>query len=243
MNIETNGGNNIIRILLIEDDNDLSMATAMAMGLEQRGYSVDAVYTGAAALETLEHERIDLILLDVMLPDIEGHELILQMRSDRVGYIGPIIFMSCLADSSNIVDAFRNGGNDYIVKPAKFEALVERIETNLAEQRQGKPMGKFWYKRFMIDHPKRVVYRAEDGIVKEKIPLSPTEYSLLKELTAHAGEVILYKQLYKRVWKLDDLGDVRTLMVHVSNLKRKLHLNGTDVISAIRGVGYLFQDL
>ena len=83
MNIETNGGNNIIRILLIEDDNDLSMATAM--GLEQRGYSVDAVYTGAAALETLEHERIDLILLDVMLPDIEGHELILQMRSDRVG--------------------------------------------------------------------------------------------------------------------------------------------------------------
>lgn len=241
MNVKTNNGDDIIRILLIEDDSDLSEATAM--GLERRGYSVNAVYTGAEALKLLEHERIDLILLDVILPDIEGQELSRQLRSDRIGYIGPIIFMSCLGDSSNIVHAFRNGGSDYIVKPAKLEALVERIEKNLAKQKAQRPKGKFWYKRFMIDHPKRVVYRVEGGMTKEKILLSPTEYNLLMELTTHTGEVILYKQLYKSVWEQDDLGDVRTLMVHISNLKKKMDFNGTDVISAIRGVGYLFQDI
>lgn len=243
MNVKTNkdNGADVIRILLIEDDDDLSEATAM--GLERCGYSVDAVYTGTEALKLLEHERIDLILLDVMLPDIEGQELSREMRSDRIGYVGPIIFMSCLGDSANIVHAFRNGGNDYIVKPAKIEALVERIEKNLANQKSKRPKGKFWYKRFMIDHSKRVVYSVEGGITKEKISLSPTEYNLLMELTTHVGEVILYKQLYKDVWEQDDLGDVRTLMVHVSNLKKKMDFNGTEVISAIRGVGYLFQDI
>ena len=114
-----------IRILLVEDDAELSMVTALR--LRNSGFDVACALNGEQAIEILKNERVNLILLDVLLPDTDGHALCDRIRSAEIGYGGPIIFMSCLGDSTNIVDAFRKGGNDYIVKPARLDDLLERI--------------------------------------------------------------------------------------------------------------------
>lgn len=230
-----------IRILLVEDEEELS--NVVALRLRNRGYQVVCTYDGSQTMEKIVSERIDLVLLDVLLPDIDGHELCKRMRSEAVGYQGPIIFMSCMGDSENIVGAFREGGNDYIVKPVRMEVLIERIHANLADKKETQEDGhRLWFRQFMIDTKTRSVYRVEEHIQQEKIELSRTEYDILQEMVRRPEEILLYRQLYQAVWGMEDIGDVRTLMVHVSNLRKKVDKDHADMIQAIRGVGYLFQD-
>ncbi|MBQ7955231.1 MAG: response regulator transcription factor [Lachnospiraceae bacterium] len=230
-----------IRILLVEDDEELSLVTAMR--LRNSGFTVTCAMDGQQALEKMMAERIDLILLDVMLPDTDGHELCCKIRGGDIGFGGPIIFMSCLGDSTNIVDAFREGGNDYIVKPAKLEVLLERINENLkTNENKKEPDSRLWFRQFMIDTKTRSVYRVSGNVCGEKIELSRTEYDILMVLVSRPEEIFLYRQLYKAVWGMEDVGDVRTLMVHVSNLRKKIDGNHSEMIRSIRGVGYLFQD-
>ena len=231
-----------VRVLLVEDNEDLQKITLIQ--LEQCGYVAVGAGTGQEALEILDRERIDIILLDVMLPDCDGHELCVKMRSESIGYDGPVIFLSCLGDGENIVEAFRNGGNDYIVKPAKIDVLKERIEIALskAKKPEGTTSQKRWFRYFVVDSSHMEVYSVENGVQKEKILLSPKEYQLLESMINHEGEILLYRQLYRDVWGQDDLDDVRTLMVHVSNLRKKIAPENADIIRTIRGVGYLFQD-
>lgn len=230
------------RLLLVEDDEDLSLITSMQ--LTRRGYEVIPAMNGEEALACLHSEQVDLVLLDVMLPDYDGHELCQRFRSEGCGYEGAIIFMSCMGDSTNIVNAFREGGNDYMVKPVEIEALVERIEVNLTGDRARKKRGgRQWYRQFMIDKKTHEVFRADGGRLGEKLDLSPTEYRLLAVFTEYPDEVLLYRQLYQKVWGQDDLGDYRALMVHVSNLRKKIDGAHTELIRAVRGVGYLFRDV
>ena len=229
-------------ILLVEDDLDLLAITKLQ--LTKKGYSVVGATSGKEALEIINTTKIDLILLDIILPDYDGHEICQKVRSDEVGFAGPIIFMSCLGDSESIVDSFRGGGNDYLVKPAKIEVLIDRIEENLKKcVNEEQTDNKQWFRQFVIDRNRRCVYRVNGKKMGEEIGLSPTEYNILLTMVEHPNEVLLYRQMYKSVWDLEDLGDVRTLMVHVSNLRKKIDLEHTDMIKAIRGVGYLFQDM
>ena len=94
----------------------------------------------------------------------------------------------------------------------------------------------------MIDESSRSVFRVRNNKMEEKIELSKTEYDILSALVRQPDEIILYRQLYKSVWGMEDFGDVRTLMVHVSNLRKKIDENHGEMIHAVRGVGYLFHD-
>ncbi len=236
-----------IRILVVEDDLDLLELTVRQ--IKMRGYQVASAATGQQALDIIDNEKIDVCLLDVMLPDFDGHELCKRFRSEKIGYSGLIIFASCLGDSDNVVGAFREGGDDYIVKPVQMDLLEERIAANFKKRREVEEVvsgankdKKKWYKHFVIDDSRHEVYRVEDSVQGDKISLSPKEYDLLKMLVNHQGEVLLYRQMYKDVWGMEDYDDVRTLMVHVSNLRKKLTEPSVEVITAIRGVGYIFQD-
>lgn len=230
------------RLLLVEDDEDLSLI--MSMQLKRRGYEVLPVRSGGEALKQLCGRRVDLVLLDVMLPDYDGHELCRMFRSEEYGYQGAIIFMSCMGDGTTIVNAFREGGNDYMIKPVDIDALVERIEINLSGHRaEKKSAGRQWYRQFMIDKKTHEVFRIEDGELREKLDLSPTEFRLLLIFTEYPDEVLLYRQLYQKAWGQDDLGDYRPLMVHVSNLRKKIDGARTEIIRAVRGVGYIFRDV
>ncbi len=220
-------------ILLVEDDEDLAIVTRLQ--LENEGYHVLWTADGASTMEVLEKQEVDLILLDVMLPDCDGHELCEQIKQY---YSYPIIFMSCLGDSVTIVNAFRGGGCDYLVKPADIEELVERIEKNKPEIKE------LEFSQFLVDISARLVYRkAETGERAEVIELSPTEYKLLMALIRKSGELVLYKELYREIWKQGEIEDIRTLMVHVSNLRKKIDYKKSETIKAVRGAGYIFQDV
>lgn len=230
-----------VRLLLVEDDEDLLLITAMK--LQRRGYAVISAQNGAEAMAVIKTQRIDLLLLDAMLPDCDGQELCRELRGEPFCYDGPVIFVSCMGDSTSIVDAFRGGGNDYLVKPVDIDMLVERIQANLREHvSKSAGQGKQWFRQFMIDRRLQVVHRVVDGQLGERLELSPTEYKLLAVITTMPDEVALYRQLYQKVWGQEALDDYRTLMVHMSNLRKKIDGAHTEVIRAVRGTGYIFHD-
>lgn len=229
------------KILLVENDGDHALA-ALAQ-LADPGCEVICAPGEEAAIKVLKRERIDLILLDGTLPDGDGCRLCQRIRGEEGGYLGPVIFLSHPGGGPDIVSAFRSGGDDYLVRPVAAAVLAERIEANLARVKNAKPQSdRQWFKQFMIDKSRREVYRVENGQLREKILLSPLEYGVLSALISHQNTVTLYSELYRDVWQQEDLGDVRSLMVHVSNLRKKIDRNHTEMILAVRGFGYLFQD-
>ena len=231
-----------VRVLLVEDDEDLLLITAMK--LQRRGYEVISAQNGAEAMAAVRTQRIDLLLLDAMLPDCDGQKLCRQLRGEPYSYDGPVIFVSCMGDSTSIVDAFRGGGNDYLVKPVDIDTLIERIRVNLKEcASKSAGQTKQWFRQFVIDRKSQEVHRVVDGRLGEKLELSPTEYKLLAVITTMPDEVALYRQLYRKVWGQEALDDYRTLMVHMSNLRKKIDGARTEVIRAVRGTGYIFHDV
>lgn len=224
------------RALLVEDDRDLSLITQL--NLTHADYSVDAAFSCAEALEFLEDGEYDLILLDEVLPDKNGDELCSIIRD---ACACPIIFMSCLDDSKTKIKALRSGGDDYMVKPVCFDELLARAEAIIRRSKAvhsapQKPTKEF--KRFTIDTARHRVLRDS-----EEIDLSSIEYDILKFFTKHQNELLLYQQIYESVWDSDSLGDIRTVMVHISNLRKKIDPDKSGIIETVRGAGYIFSDV
>lgn len=229
------------KILSVEDDKDLS--GIIKLMLENKGYKVTTAQTIFQANKILENESFDLILLDMMLPDGEGTAL---CDSIRKSSFCPIIFVTCLSDKEAKFNALEIGGDDYITKPIDFEELFARIKVNLRRANQynlGKSFAdKEIVSKLLIDKGKREVWIIDDNKEKNKqINLSPTEYLLLEYFVKNRDELLLYEELYKAIWNVDDLGDYRTVMVHVSNLRKKLKDFDADYISTVRSAGYIFS--
>lgn len=222
--------------LLVEDDKDLSVITQM--NLKHANYQVDAAFTCQEALDFLEEKEYDLILLDVVLPDKRGDEL---CKIIRDACTCPIVFMSCLDDSKTIVKALRSGGDDYMVKPISYDELLARADAVIRRSkniRGNDKKGLHQFKQFSVDTVRHRVLRGE-----EEICLSSIEYEILKYMVEHPNELLLYRQIYENVWDSDSLGDVRTVMVHISNLRKKLDPERTGIIETVRGAGYIFTDI
>lgn len=229
------------KILSVEDDVELSKIIRLM--LESKGYNVVSAGSIEEALNEMEKQAFDLILLDVMLPDGEGTMLCDEIR--KVSFC-PIIFVSCLSDSDTKIKALQLGGDDYITKPIDFEELFIRIQVNLRRANQynlGKSKSdEEHFPGMIIKKNLREVWAVdEENNFKELLSLSPTEYSLLVIFVSRQEELLLYEDLYKNVWNADDLGDIRTVMVHVSNLRKKLKDYGIDYIHTVRGAGYIFK--
>lgn len=230
------------KILLVGEDEHLMRITFTQ--LTDPAYEVVCAPNGRQAMKVINRERIDLMLLKTVLPDGDGCQFCRRIRGEEGGFSGPVIFVSGSDGGADIVKAFRCGGDDYLVKPVGTAVLAERIKANLERVRDAESGGeRRWFKRFMIDIGRREVYRVAAGQLGEKVLLSPLEYGILEALIKHRNEVVFYKNLYRDVWQQEDLGDVRSLMVHVSNLRKKLDPGRTEMITAVRGAGYLFQDV
>lgn len=231
------------KILLVEDDEDLSYITMM--NLKKAKYQVEQAYSCSQAVSKLSEMKFDIILLDMMLPDNFGEWLCGKIRNDdnNQNRKVPIIFISCLEDKEKIISALKGGGDDYMTKPVDYNELIARIEVVLRRisdsDKDIHPVEKIKrYKQFDIDLERRRVLD-KNG---DKIDLSPTEYSLLLKLSSHPGELLLYNELYSSIWESESLGDVRTVMVHISNLRKKIDINKSGVIENVRGAGYIFND-
>ena len=228
------------RILLVEDDKDLSFITKRL--LESRGYEVMTAAAIAEAQELLRQHSYDLILLDLMLPDGEGTQLCEEIRQTSVC---PIIFVSCLSDNLTKIGALQLGGDDYITKPVDYEELVARIQVNIRRAKQynlGKTeQDEMYFPGLILHKQKREVWLTNEKNERlEMADLSPIEYALLLCLIEKEGKLVLYQDIFQQVWHTEDFGDVRTLMVHISNLRKKLGDRGR-LIHTVRSAGYIFK--
>ena len=228
------------RVLVVEDDADLSVITMV--NLVERGYQVDQAYTCKQARQLLGKYKYDVILLDVVLPDMQGIELCAAIRSECDC---PIIFMSCLSDSDVIITALKNGGDDYVIKPIDYDVLDVRIDVIMRRVQKAEPEvqedegdGVRRFHSFQVDTKSHRVIRGE-----EEVDLSSIENSLLTYMMDHPDVLLLYQELYKQVWGNDSLGDTRTVMVHISNLRKKLDPDRRGIIGTVRGAGYIFSDV
>lgn len=223
------------RVLLVEDDIDLSVISTM--NLKKFGCMVDQAYTCAQAQKLLEQNSYDFILLDELLPDMHGSEFCAVIRKRCTC---PIIFMSCLSDSDTIVNALKNGGDDYMIKPINYNELLARVEAVIrrgsANKTKADPIKHF--NSFALDTMHHTLIKND-----EEISLSNIEYTLLCYFIEHADTLLLYHDLYQNVWGNDSLGDVRTIMVHVSNLRKKVDPDRSGIITTVRGAGYIFADV
>lgn len=221
------------RALIVEDDEDLAAITQVH--LTRGGYDSDVAGTCTAARELLHKDAYDLILLDEILPDARGDALCRVIRSECSS---PIIFMSCLDDSETIIAALRSGGDDYMVKPVDYDELLARADAIIRRAGGGKGNRNIRvFHQFSIDTTRRKAIR--DG---QEVELSAIEYALLLYMVNHPGSLLLYSELYQSVWDSDSLGDIRTVMVHISNLRKKLDPDRTGLIETVRGAGYIFTD-
>lgn len=230
-------------ILIVEDDIDVSHNTKEF--LEQHGYETVCAYNGRQALQCIGQRNVDLILLDMILPDSNGEDLCRKIRRSSTC---PIIFLSRLNQKSAMFSALECGGDDYVTKPADKEYLLAKIKVILRRFRdyngdiKGREEVVWQFQQFyIITNQHKVVYT---GMGREtEIDLSPTEYQLLIYLIQNQNNLVLYNDLYQSIWDAESLGDVRTVMVHISNLRRKLDLMQTGMIATVRGAGYIFSDV
>jgi len=225
------------RLLIVEDDPTLRQA--LAFNLAREGYEVSSAADGESALEAARSDRLDLILLDVMLPGMSGIELLRVLRRD--GVTTPVIVLSAKGDEIDRVVGLKVGADDYVSKPFSRPELLARIEAVLRRQRrepeQREQHGELEFDGVRIDVARRRVH--VDG---REIHLTTKEFDLLAHMAASPGRIFTRDQLLARIWGYDYMGDGRTVDVHVSWLRGKLRgSDGHNYFRTVRGVGYAFS--
>ncbi|TNY37503.1 DNA-binding response regulator [Thermomonospora catenispora] len=224
------------RVLVVDDEPDIRDLVQVA--LRFHGFAPVATATGAEALRLAEQERPDLMVLDVMLPDLDGFEVCRRLRA--AGRDVPVIFLTARDTPSDTVTGLTLGGDDYVTKPFSIEALVARIRAVL--RRAAPPPPPRDEEKVLrvgdleLDETSWTARRG-DAVVE----LSATESRLLAYLMCNAGRVLTRAQLVEHVWGWDRGGDTQILETYISYLRRKLHPHGPPIIHTRRGIGYTLR--
>jgi two-component system, OmpR family, response regulator MtrA len=219
------------RILLVEDDPSIREITAI--GLRNAGFQVDVTEDGQAGLDRFRAHPYDLVLLDVMLPRLDGLEV---CRAIRRSSTVPVVMLTARADTIDVVVGLEAGADDYVKKPFAVPELVARVRA--AIRRAGREAGepeRLHLGPLEIDLAGRTASR--DG---REIPLTRTEFDLLVELVRNAGRVLTRDALLDAVWGYDYLGDSRLVDVAIQRLRAKVEADPADpqLIQTVRGAGY-----
>ncbi|SFK05405.1 Transcriptional regulatory protein, C terminal [Sphingomonas sp. NFR04] len=223
-----------LRILVVEDDAQLSALLVRQLGT--LGYTVEAVADGRAAIATLGQAQFDAILLDRLLPAIEGVEVLRRIRAE--GVETPVILLTALGLTQERVEGLEAGADDYIVKPFEIDELNARIRAVLRRRSApGTDAATLTAGDVTVSVLRHRVTRAG-----RPIELQKTELKLLAELVREAGSVLSRKMLIERVWGYDFVPTTNIVDVHILKLRQRLEMPGLpDPIATVRGVGYMFR--
>ncbi|WP_439272214.1 response regulator transcription factor [Pseudochrobactrum sp. HB0163] len=225
---------NIVRILVVDDEPAIRKLLRVGLGTE--GFAILEAPSAAIAKEIMHNDRPDLVLLDLGLPDIAGHDLLAQWRAELIDL--PVIILSSRTDESGIVKALELGADDYVTKPFGMKELAARIRVALRHklQEQGeKPV--FQTGELSVDLVKRIV-----RLKGQEVKLSPKEYDILRIMVQHAGKVLTHSFILNQIW--GGMSDVQYLRVYVRQLRQKLEdiPDQPFYILTETGVGYRLRE-
>ncbi len=223
------------KVLLVEDDERIRVVLGLA--LQDMGFEVFDAESGEAALTMLQAVRVDIVLLDLMLPGLDGLTLCRELRSR--GDL-PIIITTARSDTADVIDGLEAGADDYVTKPLVASELAARIRA-LLRRRRPVTEGPVASRVDVGDLEVRLM----DGTVRRsgtELHLTRTEFRLLAELVSGGGRVVTREELLQRVWGYDYFGDTRLLDVHIRRLRRKIEVDPDrpTLLTTVRGVGYRF---
>ena len=216
----------MIKILIVEDEEPIS--DLIRMNLVKAGYSCVCAFDGNEAADIISQERFDLILLDIMLPGMDGYELLAYIKTMEI----PVIFITAMGELNQRVQGLRAGADDYITKPFEIVEMLARVETVL--RRYHKTEDVLQVENVTIDIPSRVVL--QDG---KQILLTMKEFELLLLFVRNKNIALYRETIYENVWESNYLGDSRTVDLHVQRLRKKLGWEGK--IKSVYKVGYRLE--
>jgi two-component system OmpR family response regulator len=222
-----------VRVLVVDDEPNIVDVISMALRFE--GFAVESAGTGADAIAAVAASKPQVIVLDVMLPDIDGFEVARRLASARTGV--PIIFLTARDATEDVVHGLTLGGDDYVTKPFSLEELVARIRTIL--RRSGlteQESSQLVFADLELNEDTREVARGDRAI-----ELTATEFRLLRYLMLNPKRVLTRAQLLDHVWQYDFGGDARVLETYISYLRKKVDVEQPALIHTVRGVGYALR--
>jgi len=220
-----------MRILVVEDEKRI--ADFLCRGLEGAGYAVDAVLTGKAAMECVHAADYDLVVLDRMLPDMDGLQVLERIRSRKLG--PPVLILSARGALDDRVKGLETGADDYLVKPFAFVELLARVRALL---RRGQPAPeRLQVGDLSLDCIRRKVTRSS-----ESIDLAPKEFGILEYMMRNKGRPLSRTMIVEHVWDMDYDGLTNIVDVYIRHLRSKIDDNHAQkLIQTVRGIGYMIE--
>jgi two-component system, OmpR family, response regulator len=219
-------------ILVVDDEP--SIVDAVATALRYEGFVVEEARTGRDALSAAARVDPDLIVLDWMLPDIDGLEVGRRLRDG--GFNTAVLFLTAKDAVSNKVAALRAGGDDYVTKPFSLAELVARVQAILRRTASDLPGDVLRYRDLVLDEARHEVARGET-----RLELTATEFNLLRFFMLNPQRVLSKGQILQNVWRYDFGGNANVVETYVSYLRRKLHAAGPPLIKTVRQAGYMLE--
>ena len=224
-------------ILVCDDEKDI--VSALNIYLSAEGYTVIPAYSGKQALEIMEQQHIDLVLMDIMMPEMDGLTAVSKLR----GFSNvPVLFLTAKSEDADMILGLNMGADDYITKPFKPMEVIARVRSHLRRYAilggAQKQQAVLRCGGIQLDHDSKTV--TLDG---EPVNLTPLEYSILHHLMQHPGKVFSSEELYRAVWKDAPLGGENTVAVHIRHLREKLEIDPSNprYIKVVWGHGYKIE--
>jgi len=225
-----------LRILIVDDEPQIRKF--LRIGLTHAGYKTEEAEDGKSAIRLTRAIRPDMLVLDLGLPDIDGLEVIEQLRAD--GYLNPIIILSVRNDESDIVQALDRGADDYLTKPFGMEELMARLRSAQRRTVQTQTGGATEVSAGPVHID---LLRHEVNLDGKVVDLSPKEFALLEELAKNANRALTHRHLLQKVWGQAQQDNQQYLRVYMGQLRKKLSMNNEEppYLRTLQGVGYIFD--
>ena len=217
----------MVHILIVEDEHAIS--DLLKMNLSRAGYECTCAYDGFAAADILENRNFDLVILDIMLPHINGYELMEYIRPMGI----PVIFLTAKASLDDKMKGLTSGAEDYIVKPFEVVELLARV--NIVLRRYHKVENVLTFEDITVDVEQQIVKKAE-----KEVELTPKEFELLVFFLRNRGLVLFRDRIYEEIWGMEYSVQSRTLDLHVQRIRKKLGLE--EALKTVFKTGYRLEE-